>query len=181
MKTSSSNKRHAADKPRCGPRGKTRSLMRAACCGQWICNDEDSYALFSCALNSCSRNHRRYTLRGFHHAERRPGDWKSCARCRESFQAEMVVWYGANEYNFEKLPNPPAYEPTHCDRCGVVIKLGTDGHSVGPQGTLCETCSEERFTPATPPSRGPQSRRREPGREHNPSPLKQFDAAGRLV
>jgi len=22
----------------------------------------------------------------------------------------MVAWYGTNEYNFEKMPDPPAYE-----------------------------------------------------------------------
>jgi hypothetical protein len=163
MKTSSSKKRSTADKPRCGLCGKTTKLMRTDCCGQWICNDEHKYVLFSYARNSCSRNHRRYTLCGFHHAEGHPGDWKTCRKCRESFQAEMVVWYGTNEYNFEKLPDPPAYEPTHCDRCGVVIKLGTDGYSTGPEGTLCERCSEDRFTPPPPPSKGPRSRRREPG------------------
>jgi hypothetical protein len=26
----------------------------------------------------------------------------------------VYLWYGTNEYNFEKLPNPPAYEPTKC-------------------------------------------------------------------
>ena len=35
-------------------------------------------------------------------------------------QRRSTVGYGtANEYNFEKLPNPPAYEPTRCDGCGA--------------------------------------------------------------
>lgn len=38
--------------------------------------------------------------------------------------------------------NPPHFAPTLCDRCGVVIKLGTDGHSIGPRGTLCERCTD---------------------------------------
>jgi hypothetical protein len=39
----------------------------------------------------------------------------------------MYVYYGTNEYNFEKLENPPDYEPTKCSKCGVVIKLGAEG------------------------------------------------------
>ncbi len=31
---------------------------------------------------------------------------------RESFETEMYVYYGTNEYNFEVLENPPEYEPT---------------------------------------------------------------------
>src|SRR3990172_1895602 len=100
-------------KPCCGLCGKTRKLMRTDCCGQWICDDEHKYVLFSYAQNSCSRNHRRYTLCSFHHTEKHPGPWQNCKICRKSFQAEIYVWYGTNEYNFEKLKNPPSFEPTH--------------------------------------------------------------------
>ena len=55
----------------------------------------------------------------------------------------MYVYYGTNEHNFEKLENPPAYEPTHCGGCGRVIVLGTDGSSVGPEGYRCEECFED--------------------------------------
>lgn len=129
------------DKPRCGLCGKTKKLTRTECCGQWICDDEDNYVLFSYARNSCSRNHRRYTLCGNHHAEKHAGDWKDCPKCRKSIETEIYVWYGTNEYNFEKLPNPPSYEPTNCSRCGVVIKLGTDGHSIKGDEYFCEKCS----------------------------------------
>ena len=44
----------------------------------------------------------------------------------------VFVWYGTNEYNFVKLQNPPEYVPTKCSRCGVVICLGEDGHSISP-------------------------------------------------
>lgn len=33
---------------------------------------------------------------------------------------EIYADFGTNAYNFVKLENPPAYEPTHCDGCGVV-------------------------------------------------------------
>jgi hypothetical protein len=128
-------------KPRCGLCGKTKNLIKTECCGQWICDDEQKYVLFSYAQNSCSRNHRRYTLCAFHHQSGHKGRWRDCKLCRKSFQTEIYVWYGTNEYNFEVLANPPHYEPTLCDRCGVVIKLGTDGHSIGPRGTLCERCT----------------------------------------
>jgi hypothetical protein len=52
---------------RCGLCGKKGKLTRTDCCGQWICDDEDKYVMFSYARNSCHRNHRRYTLCGYHH------------------------------------------------------------------------------------------------------------------
>ena len=135
-------------KARCGLCGKTGNLMKTSCCGNWICNDYDKYVMFSFARNSCARNHLHYTLCSFHHGNQHKGHWKDCKICRESFQTELYVWFGTNEYNFEVLDNPPQYEPTHCDACGIVIKLGTDGYSTGPQGTLCERCSDlERYAP----------------------------------
>jgi len=82
---------------RCGLCGKTRSLTRTECCGQWICDDEHKYVLFSYAHTSCFRNHRRYTLCGYHSAEEHTGDWRECQRCRNEIQTEMYVYYGTNE------------------------------------------------------------------------------------
>jgi hypothetical protein len=148
-------------KPRCGLCGKTKNLMQTPCCGNWICNDHHKYVLFSYARNSCARNHDRYTLCSFHHQNGHKGHWKDCRVCRKSFQTEMYVWYGTNEYNFEVLENPPHYEPTLCDRCGVVIKLGTDGHSIGPRGTFCERCTDmDRGYPVAPAAYKPVSPRK---------------------
>ena len=55
----------------------------------------------------------------------------------------MYVYYGTNKHNFERLENPPAYEPTHCGGCGKLIVLSTDGYSVGPEGYRCEECLED--------------------------------------
>lgn len=148
-----------ATPPRCGLCGKTENLVQTPCCGNWICNDEAKYVLFSYARTSCSRNHRRYTLCGYHHAEQHSGHWKDCKACRESFQTELFVWFGTNEYNFEKLENPPHFEPTVCDRCGRVIRLGTDGYSLGPDGTLCERCSVLDLPPPDPPKRRPRRKK----------------------
>ena len=126
----------------CGLCGKTTNLTRTDCCGNWICDDEHTYVLFSYARNSCHRNHSRYTLCSFHHNEGHSGDWKTCEECRSSFETEMYVWYGTNEYNFEKLENPPTYEPTKCSNCGCVIRLGTDGYSFSGGKYLCMNCSD---------------------------------------
>jgi len=53
----------------------------------------------------------------------------------------MYVYYGTNEYNFEKLTNPPAFEPTRCAQCGKVIKLGEDGYSRKGDKYSCMDCT----------------------------------------
>ena len=134
-----------ADVPRCGLYGKTSNLVRTECCGQWICDDEENYVLFSYARNSCHRNHRRFTLCAYHHGEGHPGKWQNCPKCRADFPTEIYVGYGTNEYNFEKLPNPPSYEPTRCDGCGAVVNLNEGGYSQGPKGILCGKCTRKAF------------------------------------
>ena len=62
-------------------------------------------------------------------------------KCRDAFKTEMYVYYGTNEYNFEKLENPPEYEPTKCSRCGKVIHLGDEGYSIKGEDYWCERCS----------------------------------------
>jgi len=127
--------------PHCGLCGKTRKLTRTECCGQWICDDEDKYVVFSYARNSCFRNHRRYTLCGHHSAEEHPGDWRECQQCRKDIQTEMYVYYGTNEYNFVKLEDPPSYEPTLCKKCRAVIRLAEDAYTMKGTGYYCERCS----------------------------------------
>jgi len=77
-KIASPGKRKAGDRPRCGLCGKTGTLIKTDCCGNWICDDEHKYVLFSYARNSCHRNHSRYTLCAYHHNEGHAGDWKDC-------------------------------------------------------------------------------------------------------
>jgi hypothetical protein len=125
---------------RCGLCGKTRKLTKTECCGQWICDDEDSYVLFSYARNSCSRNHRRFTLCGYHFNEGHAGTWQTCGSCRADITTEMYVYFGTNEYNFEKLADPPAYEPTHCSSCNRVIKLAKEAYSITSKGYACSRC-----------------------------------------
>ena len=141
-KSSGGRVRQMATKPKCGLCGKSKNLMKTECCDQLICDDEDNYVLFSFARNSCSRNHRRYTLCGFHDAEGHEGDWKECAECREGFESEIYVHYGTNEYNFEKLPNPPSYKPAKCHQCSTVIHLSLGGYSESRDGYSCGKCTD---------------------------------------
>jgi hypothetical protein len=140
-----SNPRRRTEGPRCGLCGKTANLTRTDCCGNWICDDEDEYVLFSFARNSCHRNHSRYTLCAVHFNEGHTGDWKTCKKCRTGYETEMYVWYATNEHNFEKLESPPAYEPTKCSTCGKVIRLSEGGYSMTTDGYFCTKCSNRQF------------------------------------
>lgn len=126
------------ERPRCGLCGKSGDVVKTDCCGNLICNDEGNYVLFSYDRNSCSRNHRRFTLCGYHHTEQHAGDWTDCNLCRDDFvhELEMYVWYGTNEYNFTKLQNPPAFTPTYCGKCGKRLVL--------PDGGFSSLCGEYR-------------------------------------
>ena len=140
-KKSTAGRRKTANRPRCGLCGKTGNLTKTECCGRWICDDADQYALFSYARNSCYRNHRRFTLCGYHYDEDHPGHWKDCDECRKGFETEMYVYSGTNEYNFEKLKNVPDYQPTTCAKCGAVIVLSEGGYSVCRGEYRCGRCT----------------------------------------
>lgn len=131
--------------PKCGLCGKTGNLTKTECCGQWICDDEDQYVMFSYARNSCYRNHQRFTLCGYHYAEGHSGNWKTCQKCRDEIETEMYVSFGTNEYNFEKLENPPSYEPKECSKCGAVIVLSEGGYSQLGDEYWCEKCTASEF------------------------------------
>jgi hypothetical protein len=146
LQTSTSNSdtsRSPGLQPRCGLCGKAERLTKTGCCSKWICDDEDQYVIFSYARNSCHRNHDHYTLCAHHHNEGHDGTWQDCQRCRESFKVEIYVYFGTNEYNFEKLSDPPAYEPTKCGGCGKIIHLGSDGYSVRAGKHFCQSCTDE--------------------------------------
>ena len=106
-KTIHRSRKTSLDQPRCGLCGSTtKKLTRTPCCGNWICDDEEDYVLFSYAHNSCHRNHDRYTLCSSHFNERHTGRWQDCKKCRKGFETEMYVWYGTNKYNFRETRKP---------------------------------------------------------------------------
>lgn len=121
--------------------GNVENLIRTPCCNNWICDDADTYVMFSYAHNSCYRNHDRYTLCAVHWHEDHKGRWQDCQACFDMMETEMYVYYGTNEYNFETLKNPPSYAPTHCSRCNRVIRLVEDGYSLSSKGYVCLDCA----------------------------------------
>ena len=132
------------EEPRCMLCGKTKKLTKTDCCDQWICDHADQYVLFSFAKNSCYRNHDHYTLCSYHHQNKHDGDWKECSMCRDDFdKTELYVWYGTNEYNFEKLENPPNYEPTECSKCGNIIVLTEESYSMKGGKYYCHQCEAD--------------------------------------
>lgn len=131
---------------RCGLCGKADRLTRTECCGNWICDDEGDYAPFSYARNSCSRNHRRYTLCGYHADGRHEGDWRRCGLCRNEFPAEMVAYYGTNDYNFVKLQDPPRFEPTRCAACREIVRLARDSYMRDSDRYYCAVCARKKMT-----------------------------------
>jgi hypothetical protein len=103
---------------------------------------------FSTALytkTSCFEKHDRFTLCGYHHNAGHTGSWKDCPLCRKEFPTEMYVHYGTNKWNFDKLENPPAYEPTKCSTCGKVIVLSKGGYSALGDQYWCSQCTARQF------------------------------------
>jgi SWIM/SEC-C metal-binding protein len=147
MKDATPGKEFEANKdiPRCGLCGKTNKLTKTECCGHWICDDEANYKLFSYERNSCYRNHRRYTLCGSHYASNHSGRWQDCKKCKDGLDTEMYVYFGTNEYNFEKLENPPKVKPKKCIKCGATIRRGSGGYSVRGKEYWCEDCTNQEM------------------------------------
>ena len=50
----------------------------------------------------------RVRRESYRHGEGHKGKRQDCPKCRTDFPTEIDPGYGPNEYNFEKLPNPPA-------------------------------------------------------------------------
>lgn len=141
----SKGKRRAIKKlksiPRCGLCGAVGRLRRTECCGNLICDDWEKYVLFSFAPTSCSRNHDRQTLCGYHHNEGHSGKWKDCPACRDGIDdTELYVHFGTNEFNFERLTVIPEFEPSRCSECGRRIFLGLESYTAKGDDRVCADC-----------------------------------------
>ncbi len=144
-KEQANNETSIEEIPKCGLCGKTTNLTKTPCCDQWICDDMADYKLFSYERNSCSRNHSRYTLCGYHYAEDHKGDWKTCEDCKNGYNTELYVYFGTNEYNFEKLKDIPEFEYERCAECGGIVKQGEEGFSGDGTNVWCEKCTRKRM------------------------------------
>jgi hypothetical protein len=128
--------------PKCGLCGKKGKLRKTECCDNWICDDYGKYVMFSYARNSCSRNHDRYTLCGYHYKEGHEGNWQDCEKCKSAWDTEDYVYFGTNEYNFEKLKNPPKFKRRKCTICGGEIDKSLGGWSVLGEKIYCFKCTD---------------------------------------
>lgn len=134
----------AENKPKCGLCGKKKKLTKTPCCNNWICDDEDSYVLFSYAKNSCYRNHNRYTLCSSHFDEEHEGLWQNCEKCKTDVDTPNYIWYGTNDYNFEKLPNVEKISIS-CTNCGFTAdSLDAFPLQSSKGGTRSYYCSKKK-------------------------------------
>jgi hypothetical protein len=140
----------------CGLCGRGGKLTTTECCGQTICDDLDKYVMFSYARNSCYRNHTNQTICAYHHNEEHAGSWKECQLCLRDQVPEMYAWFATNEFNFEKLENPPTFEPTLCAGCGKRIVLSEGGYTLVKGKHWCEAC--EPHSSRTPSGSGRRHR-----------------------
>lgn len=133
----------ATNVPPCGLcQKKRKQRQKTPCCDNWVCGSENEYVMFSYSRDICVRNHDRYTICAFHYHNRHKGPWITCKKCRSSFDTEDYVDMATNEYNFEKLPNPPTYEPTICTKCKNIIVRAEGGYSTLPDGGFeCMKCN----------------------------------------
>lgn len=104
-------------KKACGLCGVTENLIKTECCNNWICDDVHTYVLFSYATNSCYRNHDRYTICAAHYKSGHSGRWQECKKCRDEYRLENYIDFATNDFNFEKLKNPPTITMI-CACCG---------------------------------------------------------------
>jgi hypothetical protein len=131
------------DTPKCGICGSHGKLVKTECCDNWVCDDKGKHIPFSNERNSCFVNHNRFTLCAYHFAEKHKGDWQTCAECRENLKPEIYAYFGTNNYNFQKLANPPAFTPTRCTKCKRVINLGEESYTLDGNDILCEECGPQ--------------------------------------
>lgn len=91
--------------PECGLCGNRRGpLEYTECCNRLVCDDEGSYRMHSYSRMHCSRNHRRYTICGYHCGENHKGKWQDCQKCKDYFrECDGSLGY---EYA-SKAGNPP--------------------------------------------------------------------------
>ena len=71
--------------------------------------------------------------------------WKDFEECKEEYETGLYVYFGTNEYNFEKLKNPQRFKPTKCANCSTRIHLGQDGYSIKAGKYWCGRCVERDF------------------------------------
>jgi len=129
---------------KCGLCGSAeKGLTRTPCCGNWICDDEDSYGTFSFERNSCYRNHSKYTVCSNHFESRHKGPWQECQKCKDEIILPYYVEMGTNEHNFVVLENPEQVQ-IRCVNCDFVGSSINEFSYTTSKGFYClqEWCAE---------------------------------------
>ena len=98
-----------SEKPRAASCSKTGKLRKTQCCGNWVCDDHDKYVPFSYAQKQLQPGIMTtipsagiITMKGME------ATGKTARNAATYFETEMYVWYGTNDYNFEKLETRPS-------------------------------------------------------------------------
>ena len=146
----------------CGLCGKDGPLRLTKCCNRPVCDDYHKYKINTFSRVSCSRNHERYTVCGNHHREHHNETckWQECHKCRQQFSdLESYVGQGTSYCNFaeDQWDNAPAFTPTHCAKCGTLVKLNSEDYTRVPDGRrsiLCDPCGEIVTAEGRPPGGG---------------------------
>jgi MYND finger len=138
----------------CGLCSKTGPLIRTECCDRPVCDDEHLYVPFTFGRVSCARNHSRYTVCHNHMVEH-PQEmchWQDCRKCRNEMGLEAYVGQGTSNCNFPEdyWEDVPAFAPSRCTKCGMIVKINGGGYSTGRKGIDCTDCTTRLLGPQRP-------------------------------
>ena len=134
----------------CGLCGKQGPLRRTDCCNRPVCDDYHKYQVNTFSRVSCSRNHERYTICGNHKREhpKETCHWQECFKCLTGYSdLESYAGQGTSYCNFadDAWDDAPPFEPTHCAKCGKLVKLNGEDYTRVPDrkgSILCDPCGE---------------------------------------
>ena len=62
-------------------RQRAQKLTKTACCGNWICDDEGNYVIFSTLETVVPETIDDLLPVPHHHEEKHKGDWTTCKEC----------------------------------------------------------------------------------------------------
>lgn len=146
-KSDPQNKPNSAKQKKCELCGRAQNLLKTRCCKSWVCDDYEDYKTFPLKKKSCLINHGRFTICGYHYYNSHQGHWQVCETCKKCLETEIYVWYGTNQFNFEKLKNIPVYTSKACFKCKRVIHLAVEPYTVLNEKYTCFHCLalEENF------------------------------------
>lgn len=140
LSQSDSQNKPISKQKKCTLCNRSQYILKTQCCKNWICDDYEDYKTFSLKKKSCLVNHYRFTICGYHYNNSHSGHWQVCDKCQKSLETEIYVWYGTNQFNFEKLKIIPAYTSKKCIKCQRIIHLAVEPYTVLEGKYTCFHC-----------------------------------------